>query len=395
MALTKALKTDLSSLAQIIQSKGRGRDTVLAHITPQEAALLKKRGGRGSINPDTGLPEFEDDLGGDMPIYVGGVEQTPTQVAAANPDLYAGGVPTPEDRVQTFGIPKELSGKGMEAINQYYADRPYQAQGLSAEGTPSGLGDYSLASGVPTVGLGQIGVPGGTGQGLVDTGVVPLYTGATETGRELSSLAFDPSLGKTSREALQQSRTSPEKESTLDKALAQLGITAGSALSGGLARAGLTAGLGAYGASQSKQAAAQNEAAAAKKSAIASPYQQQGQELVRAAQSGELTAANQQVIQQQRARLAQASANMGGVGQQQIESQISSLTSQLLDNQYKYGLQVMQIGDNIELGAINTQLQLDQQLNAANKSFYTSLAQLAAGSPMYVPGLYPSTPTRT
>ena len=42
MALNKALKTDLSALAQIIQSKGRGRDTVLAHITPQEAALLKK-----------------------------------------------------------------------------------------------------------------------------------------------------------------------------------------------------------------------------------------------------------------------------------------------------------------------------------------------------------------
>jgi len=82
---------------------------------------------------------------------------------------------------------------------------------------------------------------------------------------------------------------------------------------------------------------------------------------------------------------------MGGVGQQQIENQISSLTSQLLQNQYQYGLQVMQIGDNIALGAINTQLQLDQQLNAANKSFYASLGQLAAGNSGYVPGLYPTT----
>jgi hypothetical protein len=85
---------------------------------------------------------------------------------------------------------------------------------------------------------------------------------------------------------------------------------------------------------------------------------------------------------------------MGGVGQQQIENQISNLTSQLIENQYKYGLQVLQIGDNIELGAINTQLQLDQQLNQANKSFYTSLAQLAAGSPMYVPGMTTVTPPR-
>jgi hypothetical protein len=41
---------------------------MLAHITPKEAALLKRRGGSGTINPDTGLPEFEDDTfgGGDM-----------------------------------------------------------------------------------------------------------------------------------------------------------------------------------------------------------------------------------------------------------------------------------------------------------------------------------------
>jgi len=48
----------LPALAQVLRSKGRGPDTVLAHITPQEAEKLKKEGGSGSINPDTGLPEF-------------------------------------------------------------------------------------------------------------------------------------------------------------------------------------------------------------------------------------------------------------------------------------------------------------------------------------------------
>ena len=37
---------------------GRHGDTMLAHITPEEAALLKSRGGSGTINPVTGLPEF-------------------------------------------------------------------------------------------------------------------------------------------------------------------------------------------------------------------------------------------------------------------------------------------------------------------------------------------------
>ena len=50
---------DVRKIAALLQSKGRGRDTILAHITPQEAALLKARGGSGSTNPETGLLEFQ------------------------------------------------------------------------------------------------------------------------------------------------------------------------------------------------------------------------------------------------------------------------------------------------------------------------------------------------
>ena len=55
------------SAAQIVQSKGRGGDTMLAHITPAEAFVLKQMGGRGTINPATGLREFR----GDGPDSVG------------------------------------------------------------------------------------------------------------------------------------------------------------------------------------------------------------------------------------------------------------------------------------------------------------------------------------
>jgi hypothetical protein len=41
-----------------LRQQGRGGDTMLAHINPQEAALLKRMGGSGTINPNTGLPEF-------------------------------------------------------------------------------------------------------------------------------------------------------------------------------------------------------------------------------------------------------------------------------------------------------------------------------------------------
>jgi len=48
----------LKTLAKELQSKGRNGDTILAHINPQEAGILKALGGSGTINPDTGLPEY-------------------------------------------------------------------------------------------------------------------------------------------------------------------------------------------------------------------------------------------------------------------------------------------------------------------------------------------------
>ena len=41
-----------------IARQGRGGDTMLAHVNPEEARLLMAMGGSGTINPHTGLPEF-------------------------------------------------------------------------------------------------------------------------------------------------------------------------------------------------------------------------------------------------------------------------------------------------------------------------------------------------
>ncbi len=49
----------LADVGQYLASKGRGGDSILAHINPEEAAMLKSRGGSGTINPITGLPEFK------------------------------------------------------------------------------------------------------------------------------------------------------------------------------------------------------------------------------------------------------------------------------------------------------------------------------------------------
>jgi hypothetical protein len=48
----------LKKSAQKVRDQGRRGDTMLAHINPLEAAMLKRMGGSGTINPKTGLPEF-------------------------------------------------------------------------------------------------------------------------------------------------------------------------------------------------------------------------------------------------------------------------------------------------------------------------------------------------
>lgn len=49
---------DMKGIAALLAAQGRNGDTMLAHINPQEAALLKAIGGSGTINPNTGLPEY-------------------------------------------------------------------------------------------------------------------------------------------------------------------------------------------------------------------------------------------------------------------------------------------------------------------------------------------------
>lgn len=49
---------DIKTLAKILQSYGRDGDTMLVHITPEEVEYLKKMGGRGTLNPETGVYEF-------------------------------------------------------------------------------------------------------------------------------------------------------------------------------------------------------------------------------------------------------------------------------------------------------------------------------------------------
>lgn len=49
----------LARAARQVAAAGRGGDSMLAHINPREAEILRRMGGSGSVNPTTGLREYK------------------------------------------------------------------------------------------------------------------------------------------------------------------------------------------------------------------------------------------------------------------------------------------------------------------------------------------------
>ena len=80
MAYKKTLaENHLSELA----NQGRGGDTELAHVNPQEKSMLKAMGGSGGINPKTGLREYQNIRRVSSPIMGNLSPVSPIQAPAA------------------------------------------------------------------------------------------------------------------------------------------------------------------------------------------------------------------------------------------------------------------------------------------------------------------------
>lgn len=63
MGVKKFAHGGLHQAARQIQAAGRGGDTILAHINPQEAEILRRMSGGGTTNPTTGVVEFKGGIG--------------------------------------------------------------------------------------------------------------------------------------------------------------------------------------------------------------------------------------------------------------------------------------------------------------------------------------------
>jgi len=301
---------DLRKIARLLQDKGRNGDTILAHINPREAALLREQGGSGEINPETGLMEFADEEAG-FEAY------QPQDTSAAEPgfDSYS---PGPEFVSGAYAGPVSELDITAQAPQQTLA-----AQGAALGATPT---DYSLAGMRPPTALGETmaGPKAGPSQAPGEKSFLESLTGG-------------------------------------DKARLGLG-----------ALGGLQTALTARKARQGSQQAAQQIRD------IGAPYQQRGLAEQAAASRGELTPVNQQALDAQRARAAQAGVARGGVGIAQQQRAEEDLRNRLLAAQQDFGLKLSGIADQYTAKAIQEGIRADSEISAMYGQYFGNLTKLAA-----------------
>lgn len=323
--LASILKTDvmadfdLKGLAQILQSLGRKGDKILAHITPEEAEMLKEEGGSGTINPNTGLPEFAE--GDDIPL-------PETATAEPPPPYYS----------DTSAAPAvETTGMSQPAMTGDYI--PYSGPAAPAP-APAAAGAYDIPSSFAAMrGADQVGFEGKPGEAPI----------SFPTGAEAPVKTEDKGI------------------------LEKLGLSTKDALKLGMGGVGaLVAGL------QGRAAQKRAQEAAAQTAAIGAPYQAAGQAQMAAAQRGELTPERQQALQAAQAQMAQSTERMGGVGAMQAATQLQTFRNQLLQDQYNYGLKIATLGDQYAANAIKVGLTQDQAVAQAMRGLTGSLGQFAA-----------------
>lgn len=321
--IKNALGLDMAGLAQLIRSQGRGRDTVLAHITPREAALLKASGGSGTTNPVTGLPEFQDDFSYDIGfgegVYNPPVEAQDIQGATFTPEQDA-----------LFGYGAEAQAPQFDFSQMDIGFGPGQFQPPTAPQEIQGMGPEQFARFVPTP-------------------------------SELAQ-AQQPSFLERGAEAVKERLGKAKLEDVL--------------------RVGGALGLGALGVSRSRQGQQQAQQLQSQLQQMAQPYYQTGQEYIARGQQGNLLPAQQQQLEAMRAQARQQQARAGtttGTMAAQTEAAVARQADLFRQQLIDYGFKLTGIGDQITKGAIQAGYSASQDAQNAAAQFYRAMGLMIPG----------------
>jgi len=407
--LAEVLQTEVSgsmplkTLAKVLASKGRRGDTMLAHITPKEAKKLKKAGGSGTTNPETGLPEFYgEEVYTPESYFMADVPDVSQQMVDSN---VLQTFQTPESTANYFSQTPSETGFRPGYQDVVSAQQPASFINPQLEQTLQQQGYPEYQPDPPDPGFLNRSQYAGLGDRLFGD-QQSLKQQATTQGTSDLTDALRGAFAQTSdtTQPSQLSQLSPEDQQSIKDYAASGGKDTG----GLLGKMGLSdllklgvGGIGALMGRSQQQAAIKQAAAAAQqyKDAAAAASQQYkdlaqpllgpGYTALSQANQGTLSAANRQAFDVARARAAQASARSGGVGAVQAAMEESRNYQQLVSNQLQQAMQLIAPGNTLASAAISTtlagqqgalklQLDFENQANQAAMNMYSSIAKMVA-----------------
>jgi hypothetical protein len=313
-------------LAELLRQMGRGDDSMLAHITPEEAEMLMQAGGSGTINPNTGLPEFQPR--GDYDFDLGSYQD----VAASSPDIYGFGYNQPGE--VGFRPPAALTPefRGPSTIPQVQPDYTpfYQRSAPPPGGMPEA--PFSAAE------------------------IESRFRGAPKPVGP--ALATQPPPGMSDRVA-QTLRESPNLRNLLATGAASLPALLNAARM------------------QRETRRAANELRQ-----LGAPIRQQAEELRQQATSGGLTPQQARQMEAQRARMLQSGSQRGvttGTQQAMIENQLTRQRAELGQTNLENALRQLNMANAYDEAAIRAKLAGDRDTAMALEEVLSNLIRSYAG----------------
>lgn len=332
---------DARELAEMLRQLGRGNDTVLAHITPEEAQMLKDMGGSGTINPDTGLPEFLDVYGGyDVPSY--DVEAQPggfygqTERATYNPFT---------DQTRLYSEDISTAQPGPDGSYEDFYQRAFRGTV-----TPSEQGPQFQPFGRD----------------------VEAQTGGFYGGRAPRAEEFAAAYPQLQPGVVQRGAQAVEDTAAKARELVGKYPTVARLLSTGVSS--LPALLGAA------RARRESEAAAAQFRRLGEPLRTQGEALRQQAMAGGLTPQQASAQEAQRARLRQTASTRGattGTQAAMIENQLARARSELSQTNLNNAIRLLNLANAYDEEAIRAKLAGDVRINNYLGRIAANLGQVA------------------
>lgn len=326
-------------LAEMLRQMGRGRDTVLAHITPEEAQMLMDAGGSGDINPNTGLPEFQEDYGqllasefnqnSDFDPYMG------QQVTSAS-----GGISPEAEAYYSQANTRQAPGQpGFGPTDTYFGPEFQPEQGMdigfgpgrfAPEYTPrdvAGMAPDQFQRQMQAIGAGEPGFLQTAAQGIEDTAAQ-----YRDLARQYPTVAKMLSTGATTLPAL---------------------INA-------------------------IRARREAEKSAAEFRRLGEPLRAQGEALRQQALSGTLTPQQAAAQEASRARLRQQASSRGattGTQQAMIEGQLGRTRAQLSETNLNNALKQLNLANAYDEAAIKAKLAADAEISNSVANIFANLGR--------------------